>query len=134
MTAVPILERGLTAVALNDYFKSEPRIAELDGTLADQTCDAACNNVGAGRRSFGQPNPLARELARPRERRGGGRCDAPTASSRMHHASRGATTGGPRAVSGFRLRGGYAIDAARAYGGMGRVGQALAGLRYGGMP
>ena len=33
-TAVPILERGLTAVAINDYFKSEPRIAELDGTLA----------------------------------------------------------------------------------------------------
>ena len=33
-TAVPILERGLTAVALNDYIKSEPRIAELDGTLA----------------------------------------------------------------------------------------------------
>ena len=32
-TAVPILERGLTAVALNDYLKSEPRIAELDGTL-----------------------------------------------------------------------------------------------------
>ena len=33
-TAVPIRERGLTAVAINDYFKSEPRIAELDGTLA----------------------------------------------------------------------------------------------------
>ena len=33
-TAVPILERGLTAVALNDYIKSEPRIAEVDGTLA----------------------------------------------------------------------------------------------------
>ena len=29
-TAVQILERGLTAVALNDYIKSEPRIAELD--------------------------------------------------------------------------------------------------------
>ena len=33
-TAVPILERGLTAVTLDDYIKSEPRIAELDGTLA----------------------------------------------------------------------------------------------------
>ena len=35
MSTILTLERGLTANAFNAYLESEPRIAELAGTLAD---------------------------------------------------------------------------------------------------
>ena len=193
MTAVPILERGLTAVALNDYFKSEPRIAELDGTLAAGVDGDLLIDVIKDRGSpdahalvlffhgeavnIGLLGKLAMKLhlfakqedegpklkkqkhkaqlderkldkllaaqkkeheARVSEETGGLLFEANVAKAELKLNARDAELEAKfRAEgveSGFRLRGGYAIDAARAYGGMGRVGQALAGLRYGGMP
>ena len=109
---------------------------------ADQTCDAACNNVG-GRALAGAPSgsPIhshASSHDRASAAAAGGAthllpgAECTTRAEERRREGRGLTACLVLACS-VCLEYVY-LTSARAYGGMGRVGQALAGLRYGGMP